>query len=101
MPIRTNTDALRLLVLRLAVLVVLTGAVFLLLTSAGSADEPPPPTMTYVVEPGDTLWDIAAWVVEPGADPRRMVDDIQDLNQLAGGTIQPGQTLRLPLHRGR
>ena len=97
MPVRTHTDALRLLVLRLAVLVVTTGAVFLLLTSAGSAGEPAPPTMTYVVQSGDTLWDIAASVGEPGADLRRVVDDIQALNQLEGGTIRPGQALRLPL----
>ena len=98
MTVLTRTAALRLLVLRLTVLVVMIGAVFLLLSQAGSADEPPPPTMDYVVAPGDTLWEIAASVSEPGADLRLVVDDITGLNDLSGGIIHPGQTLRLPLH---
>lgn len=89
--------ALRLLVLRLTVLVVMVGAVFLLLTLAGSAGEPPPPTMDYVVAHGDTLWDIAESVMVAGGDVREVVDGIQDLNGLSGGAIHPGQTLRLPL----
>ncbi|MFD0684957.1 LysM peptidoglycan-binding domain-containing protein [Actinomadura fibrosa] len=51
---------------------------------------------TVVVEPGDTLWDIAA-AADPEADPRLVVARIIDLNGLGGDpTVQPGQRLRLP-----
>ena len=50
---------------------------------------------TVVVEPGDTLWSIAAEHY-PADDVRVRVDDIEQANGLAGPTIQAGQTLRLP-----
>ena len=50
---------------------------------------------TVVVEPGDTLWSIAAEHY-PEDDVRVRVDDIEQANGLAGPTIQVGQTLRLP-----
>ncbi|MFG2003247.1 LysM peptidoglycan-binding domain-containing protein [Spirillospora sp. NPDC048911] len=50
---------------------------------------------TVVVEPGDTLWDIASRHT-PESDPRRTVDRIIDLNGLPGPVVQPGQHLRLP-----
>ncbi|WP_165959029.1 LysM domain-containing protein [Actinomadura sp. KC345] len=54
------------------------------------------PARTVVVEPGDTLWEIAA-DAEPGADPRRIVQRIIDLNGMGGDpTVRPGQELRLP-----
>ncbi|GAA4242810.1 hypothetical protein GCM10022254_77250 [Actinomadura meridiana] len=59
---------------------------------------PAHPARTVIVGPGDTLWDIAAGA-EPGADPRRVVQRILDLNGLGGDpTVQPGQELRLPAH---
>ncbi|WP_067458775.1 LysM peptidoglycan-binding domain-containing protein [Actinomadura macra] len=49
-----------------------------------------------VVEPGETLWEIAAGF-DPGADPRIIVQRLIDLNGLGGDpTVQPGQHLRLP-----
>lgn len=90
------TDSMRLLVLRLLVLATAVGAVFLLLASAGAADEPPASTIEYVVAPGDTLWAIAATVAPVGADLRRTIDEVMDLNGLSGATIHPGQALRLP-----
>ena len=92
----SHSDAMRLLVLRLLVLATAVGAVFLLLASAGAADEPPGPTTTYVVESGDTLWAIAASVAPEGSDLRVTVDAIADLNDLAEGVIFPGQALQLP-----
>ncbi|HTX01217.1 MAG TPA: LysM peptidoglycan-binding domain-containing protein, partial [Acidimicrobiales bacterium] len=41
----------------------------------------------YVVQPGDTLWSIALQV-EPGADPRPLVGELE--GQLRGATLQPG-----------
>ena len=50
---------------------------------------------TVVVERGDTLWSIAASHY-PADDVRERVQDIEDLNGLAGPEIRPGQTLELP-----
>ena len=50
---------------------------------------------TVVVQPGDTLWSIAADRY-PGDDTRSRVDDIERLNNLSGPVIVVGETLRLP-----
>lgn len=50
---------------------------------------------TLVVQPGDTLWAIAA-ARYPGDDVRQRVDDIEAANGLPGPQIEPGETLRLP-----
>jgi nucleoid-associated protein YgaU len=48
----------------------------------------------YRVRPGDTLWSIAA--AHYTGDPRQAVWKLQHENHLAGGTLTPGQVLRLP-----
>jgi Tfp pilus assembly protein FimV len=48
------------------------------------------------VRPGDTLWSIAATHAAPTADVQEVVDRISDANHLQGGTLQPGQHLRIP-----
>jgi nucleoid-associated protein YgaU len=50
---------------------------------------------SVVVQQGDTLWSIARSVAGD-EDVRMVVDAIQELNGLAGSTLQPGQVLRLP-----
>ena len=50
--------------------------------------------MTYVVEPGDTVWSIAA-ALAPDADPRPLVDEIVDAN--GGASLDVGQRLELRL----
>ena len=59
------------------------------------ADVRPAVARTYVVQPGDTLWRIAARVA-PGADPRPVVDDLAQANGLQAGSLVPGQVIRLP-----
>ena len=49
---------------------------------------------TYRVEPGDSLWAIAA--ERYAGDPREGVWKLERANGLAGVTIVPGQVLRLP-----
>jgi LysM repeat protein len=51
--------------------------------------------LTVVVQPGDTLWAIAA-AHYPSDDVRSRVDDIERANGLQGPVIQAGETLRLP-----
>lgn len=51
---------------------------------------------TVVVQPGQTLWDIAA-EASPDSDPRDVVAQIVELNDLADpGAIRAGQPLYVP-----
>jgi nucleoid-associated protein YgaU len=53
-------------------------------------------TKTVVVTPGDTLWDIARRV-DPAADPRDVIAEIEDLNSLSSdGVLHVGQPLFVP-----
>jgi LysM repeat protein len=72
-------------------------AVFLLgvgfaLGAHGSADRG---YTTVVVEPGDTLWSIAA-AHYPSDDVRVRVQDIEAANGLQGPIVEVGQSLKLP-----
>ena len=53
------------------------------------------PTLVVQVEPGDTLYDIAARVTTDG-DVNAMVERIQDLNGLDSAVLAVGQKLRVP-----
>lgn len=62
----------------------------------GSASaEPARELPTVVVQPGDTLWGLAQ-AAAPGRDPRPVVDQIRELNDLPGGALTAGQLLVLP-----
>jgi LysM repeat protein len=52
------------------------------------------PERTYVVQPADTLWTIAAHTY--AGDVREGVWKLQQRNHLASATIQPGEKLVLP-----
>lgn len=67
-------------------------------SSLAATDEAgePVPTRTVVVGEGDTLWEIAATVAEPG-ETRDMVHRIIELNALPVGSIQVGQEIAVPL----
>ena len=57
---------------------------------------PPAPQLRHViVQPGDTLWGIAARTA-PGVDPRATIQRISDLNGLSSGSLRAGQQLVLP-----
>jgi hypothetical protein len=71
-------------------------AVFLLVApglARGDGPDRPAPRVTYVVEPGDTLWSIARRVA-PDQDPRPVVDGLIEANNLRGG-LQAGQELSI------
>jgi hypothetical protein len=79
-------------------LLVLVVAVSLLVApglARGDGPDRPAPRVTYVVEPGDTLWSIARQVA-PGRDPRPVVDGLIEANDLHGG-LQAGQELSIPV----
>ena len=77
---------------------VLVVAVFLLVApglARGVGPDRPEPRVTYVVQPGDTLWSIARRVA-PGQDPRPVVDGLIEANHIQGG-LQAGQELSIPV----
>lgn len=82
---------------------VLTAAVLLVVTLAalgaarptsGAARGDEAGAARYVVERGDTLWEIAAH--RYGGDPREGVWLIRERNGIGAEPIQPGQVLVLP-----
>jgi LysM repeat protein len=75
-------------IILIVVLAALLWAVF------ARASESAGPRQAYVVEPGDSLWSIAA--ERYAGDPREGVWKLQRLNDLSGTSIVPGQRLVLP-----
>ena len=65
------------------------------LLAAGGGDLQLAGVESVVVQPGDTLWSIAAEVAGT-ADVRAVVDSIRQLNHLQGTVLVPGQVLELP-----
>ena len=63
-------------------------------TSAAVAGQAPVSTVTTVVRPGQSLWDIAE--ASGTSDVPGMVARIAELNDLKGTTIRAGQTLEIP-----
>ena len=60
-------------------------------SSAGSAT-----TFDYVtIQSGQSLWQLAERIA-PSADPREVIAEIVNLNQLPSESVQPGQRLALP-----
>ncbi len=85
------------LVLFLAVLVV-TGALGVLVGGPALSTDAPhhAVTRTVVVQPGQTLWEIARKTA-PEKDPRVVIAEIVDLNSLSSsGAIRAGQPLYIP-----
>lgn len=73
-------------------------AIFLGFGSGGAVATQDGATATFeyvTVEPGQSLWDIAADVA-PAADPREFAAQVVALNQLASSDLQPGQELAIP-----
>ena len=51
---------------------------------------------SVVVQPGDTVWSIAGELAGTDQDVRTVVHAIEELNDLEGSVVVPGQVLRLP-----
>ena len=77
---------------RWALVLVAALAVMLALSRVAQGGEA---AATIVVQPGDTLWAIAAERY-PADDTRARVDQIERLNGLQSPVIEAGETLRLP-----
>lgn len=82
---------------QLSVLLATVCIVFLLIGGAADAGEVPGPVIEYVVEAGDTLWQIAADHVPADADVRPLIVEIKERSGIVSSTLQPGQILKIPL----
>jgi LysM repeat protein len=58
------------------------------------------PLATVTVTSGETLWQVARHLA-PNADPRDVVADLMDVNQLTTADIVPGEQLKIPAQYGR
>ena len=82
----------RLVVLAFALLVVLLPGAW---RAMATAQVEGPATVAVTVQPGDTLWGIAA-EIDPGADPRALIAEIREMNALTQSGLVPGQVLVVP-----
>lgn len=75
------------------VILVLSAAAFALTRAINAS---PIQTRTVVVQPGQSLWQVAA-ASSPGADVSETTDQIRSLNHLGGTALTPGQALLVPV----
>lgn len=71
------------------------GGLAAILSPASRAADPAGPPAVAVVQPGDTLWSVAARH-RPSTRPFAVIDEIRRLNHLDGFTVYAGQELVLP-----
>ena len=93
-PLRSRREAPLRHLGRCSLVVLAVGALALGLSKVALGDTPPV-VATVVVQPGDTLWGIAA-VRYPGDDVRVRIDEIERLNGLHSPQIDVGEVLQLP-----
>jgi nucleoid-associated protein YgaU len=74
--------------------VVLVAGLLIVASARLAYGSAPVATDQVVVQPGDTVWNIAA--SHYGGDPRPRVEAILALNHLDSPRLIPGQALRLP-----
>lgn len=64
-------------------------------TEASTETSPVARVEVVTVAPGETLWAVATRIA-PGVDPRAVVDQIREINDLSSAELQVGQQLLLP-----
>jgi len=81
---------------QLSVLLATVCTVFLLIGGAADAETPPGPAIEYVVQPGDTLWEIASDRIAEGEDVRPLIQAIMERSGVTNSSLVPGQVLQIP-----
>jgi LysM repeat protein len=81
----------------------MTLAIIMLISIAGTAigadvseSLTKPVYSEIVVQPGDTLWDLAVQFGPENKDTREVVFEICKVNNIAADSIIPGQTILIP-----
>ena len=92
-PLRLTRRGRALVTLSLAVMILLLG--FAVGHASSTAAVPTPAPATVVVQPGETLWSLAARI-DPSRDPRLVVGQLMAVNHLSDGTLQVGERIHLP-----
>lgn len=86
--------------LALSVLAAVTTAVLIgRLVTMAMADSAASDLVDVTVRPGDTLWSIAS-SASPDRDPRAVIEDIRELNQISGDLVRVGEVVRVPTSAG-
>ncbi len=80
----------------LLIVLMLTGTGVVTAFAAASGNHSQTELSTFVVMPGDTLWEIAVAHKPHGKDTRVYVEAIKRINGLDSSGIQAGDTLILP-----
>jgi LysM repeat protein len=75
----------------LLVVAILTSALY----AGSNAGAEAPPTY-HTVAPGDTLWEITAEHYSSSEDPRPIIEDIREMNEITDYQVHPGMRLELP-----
>ncbi len=85
---------------RLGVLLLLIAVVLLVGAALGTvsaqAELDDPVAGHAVIEPGETLWDVARASAPEGVDPRAQLEAIRELNGIGGGDLAPWTVVLLP-----
>jgi hypothetical protein len=85
---------------RTAAVLTMLAVVFLLAVAVGrigaSADLQDRVAGHVVIEPGETLWDVAVATAPDGTDPRAQLRAIQELNGIGGGDVDAWTVVLLP-----
>ena len=79
---------------RFGALLAVSAVVYILYANAG-ADAGTTP-VSYTVEYGDTLWEVATGHYPSSEDPRAVIEAIRQVNDLEGYGLRPGMRLELP-----
>lgn len=93
-----SRTGLRALLLGL-LLVILVGALLLLFQEEAESSTEPRVVTAVVVQPGETLWEIADRFWPESADLRVVVGELVELNGLKSKVLKPGQVLQVPSDR--
>lgn len=95
-PLRLTTRG-RVVVVLLALLLVALPLVLGARAAQAEAPATAPQVERHVVLPGETLWQIAASIAEPGQDVRDVVGALVRLNELPDSSLLAGQTIVVPV----
>lgn len=86
----------RVLIVALMLLLISTAVVVGAFRATAASTTPPAGWAPAVVQPGDTLWSLAASASNASEDPRAVIATIKTVNGLTGSSLVPGQRLYLP-----